>query len=52
MDANINIEIKYINEYNILMNKVKPAKYTKSDNNNMSPVREEVVLIFPLTMRK
>ena len=22
MDANINIEIKYINEYNILMNKV------------------------------
>ena len=51
MYANINFEIKYINEYNILMNTVKPAKYTKSDNNNISSLTEEVILISPLTMR-
>ena len=47
-EANINIEIKYINECNILMNIVKPAKYTKSDNNNILPVREVVIIISPL----
>ena len=49
--ANINIEIKYITECNILLNIVKPAKYTKSDNNNISPIRELVALVSPLTMR-
>ena len=39
MDANINSDINYIVEFNILMNIVKRAKYTKSDNNNISPVK-------------
>ena len=45
MDANINIEIKYITEYNILMNTVKCEKYIKSDNNNISPIIEDKALV-------